>query len=45
LFYTCECVILKLVEVTLRKGSEKKENSGVDDPKWYTLYTYMEMSQ
>jgi hypothetical protein len=36
---------LKPVEVILRRGWEKRENNGGDEPNCGTIYVYMEMSQ
>jgi hypothetical protein len=34
---------VKPVKVILRRGRRKRENNGGDEPKWSTLYTYVEM--
>jgi hypothetical protein len=39
----CENGTLKLVKVISRREG-KKENNGGDEPKWYTLSVYLEMS-
>jgi hypothetical protein len=36
---------LKLVEVILRRGLEKRENNGGNEPNQGKLYAHMEMSQ
>jgi hypothetical protein len=38
-------VILKPVEVILKRGRGKRENNRRDKANWYVLYAYMEMSQ
>jgi hypothetical protein len=36
---------LKPVKTILRRGREKRENNGGDEPNWATLYAHMRMSQ